>query len=183
LKQLTLKARVITASGCVIAAVLIFGLLFYSPSLNDLDLPLRLALELLTPILLMSLTWYAVAHASRIALANNFGKEQSKDFDDLLQDVSVEDFDEFNKVLSQEESLVITKNICRKQIHRKTKNVRYIITDESFIEIVTNLNDRMISNLINNLVNKGLLETAFDERANDFVFWANNEKKEKPETD
>jgi hypothetical protein len=76
LKQLTLKARVITASGCVIAAVLIFGLLFYSPLLNDLDLPLRLALELLTPILLMSLTWYAVAHASRIALANNFGKEQ-----------------------------------------------------------------------------------------------------------
>jgi hypothetical protein len=120
---------------------------------------------------------------TRSLVFNNFGKDQNANFDDLLQNVKVEDFDEFNQILSQEESLLITKNICKKQINRKTKNVRYVITDESFIEIVTSLNDRMISNILNNLVNKGLLETAFDEQANDFVFWAKNENKEKPETD
>jgi hypothetical protein len=121
---------------------------------------------------------------TRSLVFNNFGKDQSKDFDDFLQDVKIEDFEEFNRVLSQEESLIIAKNICKKQVNKKTKNIRYVLTEESFIEIVTSLNDRMISNILNNLVNKGLLETAFDEKANDFVFWAkNNENKEKPETD
>jgi len=120
---------------------------------------------------------------TRSLVFNNFGKDKNTDFNDLLQDVSIEDFDEFNRVLSQEESLVITKNICKKQINKKTKHIRYVITDMSFIEIVTSLNDRMISNILNNLVNKGLLETAFDAEANDFVFWTKNENKEKPETD
>ena len=29
----------------------------------------------------------------------------------------------------------------------------------------------MVSNMISNLVKKGLLESAFDEEKNDFVFW------------
>jgi hypothetical protein len=37
----------------------------------------------------------------------------------------------------------------------------------------------MISNLLNTLVNKGLVETAFDEKSNDFVFWVKNENKTK----
>jgi hypothetical protein len=43
----------------------------------------------------------------------------------------------------------------------------------------------MVSNIISGLVQKGLVETAFDEEANDFVFWVKNdqEEKEKPETD
>ena len=43
----------------------------------------------------------------------------------------------------------------------------------------------MISNMLNTLVNKGLLETAYDNESNDFIFWVKNNEtsQEKPETD
>jgi hypothetical protein len=41
----------------------------------------------------------------------------------------------------------------------------------------------MVSNIISGLVQKGLVETAFDEEANDFVFWVKKNEEEKPETD
>jgi hypothetical protein len=42
----------------------------------------------------------------------------------------------------------------------------------------------MVSNILNSLVNKGLVETAYDAEANDFIFWVSDEnKKENPETD
>jgi hypothetical protein len=44
----------------------------------------------------------------------------------------------------------------------------------------------MVSNLLNNLVNKGVIETGFDSDSNDFVFWIKDNDKnktEKPETD
>ena len=54
-----------------------------------------------------------------------------------------------------------------------------------FADIVHKLNDRMVSNIISGLVQKGLVETAFDNEVNDFVFWVKNDEneKEKPETD
>jgi hypothetical protein len=42
----------------------------------------------------------------------------------------------------------------------------------------------MVSNLLANLSRQGLVESAYDESLNDFVFWAKDENnKEKPETD
>ena len=42
----------------------------------------------------------------------------------------------------------------------------------------------MTSNILNGLVNKGIVETAYDDETNDFVFWIKNEnKKEKRKTD
>jgi hypothetical protein len=48
----------------------------------------------------------------------------------------------------------------------------------------------MISNILNNLVNKGVLESAYDADLNDFVFWIkeedeqnNKDSKDFPETD
>jgi hypothetical protein len=55
-----------------------------------------------------------------------------------------------------------------------------------FSDIIHKLNDRMVSNIINILTQKGLIETAFDNEANDFVFWINDEQKnnyKKPEAD
>jgi hypothetical protein len=34
----------------------------------------------------------------------------------------------------------------------------------------------MISNILNSLVNKGMIETAFDNKSNDFVFWIKDSK-------
>ena len=45
------------------------------------------------------------------------------------------------------------------------------------------MNSRMISNLLNGLVSKGLVESSYDSELNDFVFWIKDENKEKPETD
>jgi predicted transcriptional regulator len=92
---------------------------------------------------------------------------------------------EFDKVLSHQESLVIVKENLKRERNKITKKIRYILNDDIFAEIVYKLNDRMVSNIISGLVQKGLVETAFDEEANDFVFWVKNdqEEKEKPETD
>jgi hypothetical protein len=48
----------------------------------------------------------------------------------------------------------------------------------------------MISNILNSLVNKGVLDSAYDSDQNDFIFWVKEEEEEddtksnqKPETD
>ena len=121
--------------------------------------------------------------SSRALVFNNFGKDQNKPTKDILQDVKAEELEEFNQVLSQEESIIIAKSICRKQVNKKTNARRYVITDELFMQMIMLFNDRMVSNMLNGLVNKGLLETAFDTESNDFIFWIKDEHKEKPETD
>lgn len=121
--------------------------------------------------------------SSRALVFNNFGKNQNQSTNNILQDVKAEELEEFNQVLSQEESIIIAKSICRKQINRKTKARRYVITDDLFMQMIMLFNDRMVSNMLNGLVNKGLLETAFDAESNDFIFWIKDEHKENPETD
>jgi hypothetical protein len=60
-----------------------------------------------------------------------------------------------------------------------------MVNDQKFSEIISSLNDRMVSNILNSLVNKGLVETAYDSDSNDFIFWIpnNDNKDENPETD
>ena len=41
----------------------------------------------------------------------------------------------------------------------------------------------MTSNIVNGLVQKGLIETAFDSEANDFIFWIKEDENQKPKTD
>ena len=71
---------------------------------------------------------------------------------------------------------------------------KYVISDELFLEMLECFNSRLISNLLNSLVNAGLVESAFDSTLNDFVFWPTTDfgkrnakrkrkSKEKPETD
>ena len=40
----------------------------------------------------------------------------------------------------------------------------------------------MISNILSGLVNKGLVDTAYDSQSNDFVFWVKEDDTKKPET-
>jgi tetratricopeptide (TPR) repeat protein len=80
--------------------------------------------------------------------------------------------EEFDKILSYQESLVIIKENIKKEKNKKTKKYRYLLNDIIFADIVHQLNERMTSNIVNRLVQKGLIETAFDDESNDFVFWA-----------
>jgi DNA-binding HxlR family transcriptional regulator len=141
----------------------------------------------------MSEKWYVVpdldnfTDKARAIVYNNFGAWQNKDeLDILIDDVKENDQEEFDKLLSHQESLVIIKTLVKKQKNRKTKEIRYTINDNIFADIVYKLNDRMVSNIVNSLVQKGLVESAFDSDANDFVFWIKDQhenEKEKPETD
>jgi hypothetical protein len=123
---------------------------------------------------------------ARSIVYNNFGTWQDKtNLDVLIDDVKQNEKEEFDKILSHQESLVIVKESLKKERNKITKKTRYVLSDDMFAEIVHKLNDRMVSNIISGLVQKGLVETAFDEESNDFVFWVKNdqEEKEKPETD
>lgn len=138
----------------------------------------------------MSEKWYVVpdlnnfTDKARAIVYNNFGMWQDNDeLDLLIDDIKDQDQEEFNKVLSHQESLVIIKELVKKQKNKKTKKIRYTLNDTIFADIVYKLNDRMVSNIVNGLVQRGLVESAFDSDANDFVFWIKQNETEKPETD
>jgi len=123
---------------------------------------------------------------------NNFGDWNNQSSDILVDVIREEDKEELDKVLSYQESLIIIKSLVKKQTNKKTKKYRYVLDDSTFVKIIENLNSRIVSNILNSLVQKGLVESAFDENANDFIFWikeeTNENKKnkknlERPETD
>jgi len=119
---------------------------------------------------------------ARAIVYNNFGEwKDDSDEPKEIEDVSPDQQEEFNKVLSHEESLVIVKELIKKEKNKKNKKTRYVLNDKIFLKIIDNLNARMTSNIITSLVQKGLVESAFDDKKNDFVFWVkeNDEQNEK----
>lgn len=130
--------------------------------------------------------------ASRRLVFNNFGSQSENDSDveNLLTSLSEQDQKELDETLSHNESASIVSSFLKKQINNKTKEQRYVINETLYSEMINALNDRLVSNLLNGLVNKGLVETGYDETSNDFVFWITDAHKEqiknnqeKPETD
>jgi polyribonucleotide nucleotidyltransferase len=97
-----------------------------------------------------------------------------------LAKLSHEEIKEMDETLTHEESATIIKNHAKQQINRKTKQIRYCLTDKLLQSIIEDLNSRMVSNILNSLVNKGILDSAYDDQQNDFIFWV-KEEKQKPE--
>jgi len=140
--------------------------------------------------------WYIVHDMNlftnhvRVLVFNAFGSNLAEDNDfpeiENLISVKPEDKEELDNILSFEESLNIVSQIVKKQKNKKNNDIRYVIDDKIFMDVLESLNSRMVSNLLNNLVNKGILETGFDNETNDFLFWIKDNDKnktEKPETD
>jgi len=138
--------------------------------------------------------WFVVPNIDEFALKArsivyaNFGSWENNDnYNILIDSLEEKDQEELDKILSQQESLVIIIENLRKEKNKRTNKTRYVLNDQIFADIIAKLNERMVSNIISNLVQKGLVETAFDSEANDFVFWVkeneSNIEKEKPETD
>lgn len=108
----------------------------------------------------------------------------------LLSQLSEEEEAELETVLTHSEASVIVKSMIKKQIHNKTKRIRYVIDDQIFNDIIEALNSRIVSNILSNLVQKGVIESAFDDELGDFVFWVsenteldnNNDNDKKPKT-
>lgn len=128
-------------------------------------------------------------NSARAIVFNHFGssKNNADDESDLLMTIDPKDEKELDNILSVEESCVIVKEFLKKQTNQKTHKIRYLVSDEIFLQIIESLNDRMTSNILNDLVKKGLVETGYDSESNDFIFWVKDENKtieeEKPETD
>jgi hypothetical protein len=125
---------------------------------------------------------------SRSLVFNLFGEVNEMAADSLtssLSTMSQEQIEEMDTTLSHEEASVIIKNHVRKQINKKSKETRYSLNDKILAEIIEDLNGRMISNILNTLVNKGVLDSGYDSEKNDFIFWVKedeNNQKETPET-
>lgn len=131
-------------------------------------------------------------NATRRLVFQNFGSSSDEDLDleNIITNSSSQDESEMNDVLSYPESCSIVESFIKKQINKKTKEHRYILNEDIYMSIIMSLNDRLVSNILNGLVNKGLVETAYDDKTNDFIFWITDEYKknikknsESPETD
>lgn len=120
-----------------------------------------------------------LTNSVRALVFNNFGKSTEPEVQDkeddvvnnLLFELDPNDQKELDSVLSYSESLIIVKQHIKKQINKKTDKIRYIMNNDMFLKIIQSLNDRMVSNLLNSLVNRGLVETAYDAEDDDFIFW------------
>lgn len=123
-------------------------------------------------------------NASRRLVFQNLGSQTETT--NILDKMSLDEEEEMDNLLSYDEALSIIKPFFKKQTNKKTKEYRYLLNEDRYVSMINSLNDRLVSNVLNNLVNKGLIETAYDEKCNDFIFWvAENDKpqEQKPETD
>lgn len=122
--------------------------------------------------------------SARRLVFNGFGKgavEDPDEFTSLMTNISPEDLEEMNQVLTLKESLIIVKDIAKEQTNKFTRKTRYIIDEKIFSKIIEAMNSRLVANILASLASKGLIESAYDEKLNDFVFWCKED--ETPETD
>ena len=117
-------------------------------------------------------------NASRRLVFQSFGQKTDDQFEieNMITNISEQEQAELDKVLSFEEAQSIIKPFLKKQTNKKNKEQRLILNEDTYMSIIEALNDRLVSNILNGLVNKGLIETAYDEESNDFVFWINDKK-------
>ena len=119
---------------------------------------------------------------SRKVIFYNFDEENSElkdeDFLEKIEKIENTDNAEMDTVLPYSECRLMLQSMI------KTQKTKKLLKEEDYDEFLSQLNERMISNIVQGLVNKGVLESAFDDEKNDFVFWIkNSEDYEKPETD
>jgi len=113
---------------------------------------------------------------SRVLVFDCMGKDKTSSLNDMkytLLELSEEERKELNEVLSQEEAMSICKLFLRPYDNK------FIVSNKQYTKLIDSLNTRLVSNMLNNLVNRGLLETAFDHESNDFIFWVKENENEK----
>lgn len=119
-------------------------------------------------------------NSTRKMVFHFFGKLNQEDADSTLKeiwDMSDEELDELDSTLTYDECLIITKDHLR--VETKNMSDRYYVSDSIFMTIVEEINSRLVSNILNRLASKGLIETAFDTELNDFCFWVPSDENQK----
>jgi hypothetical protein len=123
--------------------------------------------------------------AARVLVFQSFGKSDQDDISQIMGDLTVMEAKELDEILSTKECQKIADNYIRKQKNKNTKKIRLMTNEILFMQMVEAFNSRMVSNILHNLVNKGVLDTAYDEKSNDFIFWIKEDENntEASETD
>ena len=107
-------------------------------------------------------------------------EEIDEDMSTIYHSLSKLDLEEMDRTLPLEECLLITKQHIKIKNNKKTKETEYYINDKILFSLLESFNTRMVSNILNKLTNDGLLESAFDEEKNDFIFWIKDDKTAPP---
>lgn len=130
--------------------------------------------------------------STRVLVFNAFGKTEETQLDELsfvITSLDKHEIEELNKTLTQEECVIISKDYIVKETNKKSKKNRFVISTEKYMAMIESFNSRMVSNMLNHLTNIGVLESAYDSKSNDFIFWVKENdvkkknSKENPETD
>lgn len=134
----------------------------------------------------MSDQWFVIkdieafVNTSRELIFQNFDTSVK---DSTISEISEDEKKELDNLLSYQEAWTLIKPLLKKQKHKKTGEIRFKLSDDIYFQILESLNGRLLSNILNGLVNKGLVETAYDSDANDFIFWVKkDDPDEKPKT-
>ena len=109
---------------------------------------------------------------TRKIVFSGFGQDfdNENQIDDFISELSETDIEELDRTLSKEECVAIVHEYVKPGKTRRRKN-KYIISEENFHSIIEDFNARLVSNLLQQLVAKGLIESSYDEEENDFIFW------------
>ena len=111
--------------------------------------------------------------ATRVLVYSSFGSTDNADnfssINTMLEKLVEEERKEIEELLPQKEAMSIFHEFG--QTKRNKKRTEFYISDEAYYEFIESLNARLVSNMLNSMADKGIIESAFDTETNDFVFW------------
>jgi len=110
--------------------------------------------------------------STRVLVFDAFGKTDDHNLSELtlnLTELKPEEQVEIDSVLSQQEGLIIARDFIREKT--RNKKTIYIISEKKYMAMIESFNERLVSNMLKNLTQSGLLESAYDSELNDFIFW------------
>jgi len=119
---------------------------------------------------------------SRKVIYYNFDDENKnlsdKSFLEKIEKISTEEsIKEMEDVLPFKEVETIFDNYLYRRKDKSNNKKGWFMKEKDYNTILEELAERMVSNIVRNLVKKGLVEMAFDEEKNEFVFWPVERKK------
>jgi len=119
---------------------------------------------------------------SRKVIFYNFDESNDdlndQDFMDKIEKIEHTECEELEKLLPKDEVKAIFSDLTFKKKNKNTKKISLFIKQSDYDELLSQLNQRMVSNIVKGLVSKGVVETAFDSEKNDFVFWIKKDNEE-----
>lgn len=122
--------------------------------------------------------------STRVLVYSSFADNKTpiNEYSIFVEDLDDEEKIELDKCLSQSESMAISQAYLQ-SIKSKKNKIKYKISTKLYMSLIESLNARMISNMLQKLTSDGVLETAYDEKLNDFIFWVkDNETDSDSET-